>query len=253
MIDNTTEPGQGIFSTIVGIGSLLLGAIGVFTHLQGALDAMWDVEDVPRKGGIRTLIREKFLSLGFVLILGFLLLVSLVISTIISALGNYAEDLAPGMRAILSIFNIVVSLGLITLLFAMLFKFLPHTQVEWQDVWVGAALTALLFTIGRQLLSWYLGTTSTESAYGAAGSLVVVMLWIYYSAQIVLFGAEFTQVYAHTLRTDQTTSAPAPVVASSDVPMPQSGPAPRASFFSGVVFIIGALLSGLLASRFDRR
>jgi membrane protein len=253
MIDNTAEPGQGIFSTIVGVGSLLLGAIGVFTHLQGALDAIWDVEDVPRQRGIRTLIREKVLSLGFVLILGFLLLVSLVISTFISALGNYAEELAPGMRAVLSALNIVVSFGLITLLFAMLFKFLPHTRVEWQDVWIGAALTALLFTIGRQLLSWYLGTTSTESAYGAAGSLVVVMLWIYYSAQIMLFGAEFTQVYARNFRAHRITPVPAAPVPATDLPTTQSAPVPRASFFSGVVFIIGALLSGLLASRLDRR
>jgi membrane protein len=195
LIDNTTEPENGIISTVLSIGALLLGALGVFNHLQNALDRIWDVDQEQRQGGVRGFVKDKLLSFSMILVVGFLLLVSLVISTALSVLDNYLAKLLPGLDILLQFLSIVLSFGVTTLLFMCIYKFLPHTTIQWRDVGVGAAVTSLLFTIGRTVLGLYLGNSATSSTYGAAGALVIILLWVYYSAQIILFGAEFTQVF----------------------------------------------------------
>jgi membrane protein len=196
MIDSINEPEQGVISTVLGVVTLILGAIGAFGNLQTALDIIWDVDRTKRPSGIIAIVRDRFLSFGMLLFVGFLLLVSMVVSTIISAVGAYVIERFAGLEFIFQVIAFIVSFAVITLLFAMIFKFMPHTYVRWRDVWIGAAVTSALFTIGKTLLSFYLARSSPASAYGAAGAFVLILLWIYYSAQIVLFGAEFTQVYA---------------------------------------------------------
>ncbi len=188
--------GSGIISTIFGVILLILGASGVFGELQDALNTIWNVRVSP-KLGFFGMIKKRFLSFTMILGVGFLLLVSLIISTAISAVAKYFGNLLPGAGTFLvQLINIVVSLGIITLLFALIYKYLPDAEIRWRDVWVGAFFTAILFTIGKFLLGLYLGRSSTTSVYGAAGSLVLILLWVYYSGQILFFGAEFTQVYA---------------------------------------------------------
>lgn len=199
LIDNVNRPAEGIVSSILGIVTLLFGALGVFENLQVALDVIWDVDPTKQESGIVALIKNKLLSFGMLLVVGLLLLVSLVISTVIAALDTYVLRLLPASEILLQILSFIVSFGVITILFAMIYKYLPHVRVEWRDVWMGAAVTALLFSIGKTLLGLYLGNTSVASPYGAAGAFVLILLWVYYSAQIVLFGAEFTQVYARRL------------------------------------------------------
>jgi membrane protein len=195
LIQNTSQPGQGILATIIGIFTLILGATGVFGQLQDALNTIWEVE--PKKGGgIMGMVKTRFLSFTMVLGISFLLLVSLVVSAGLSLVNNYFSALLGPLGFLAQVINIVISLGVITLVFAMIFKILPDATVEWKDVWIGALVTAILFTIGKQLLGIYLGSSAPASAFGAAGSLVILLLWVYYSAQILFLGAEFTQVYA---------------------------------------------------------
>jgi membrane protein len=187
--------GSGVIATIVGVVVLLFGASGVFGQLQDALNTIWGVEPKPGRG-LWGLIHDRFLSLTMVMGIAFLLLVSLVISTALKSLGGVVAP-APGFMTVLwDIVNIVVSFGVITLLFALIFKVLPDATIGWRDVWIGAAITALLFTVGKYLLGLYLARSGTASGYGAAGSLVLILLWVYYSSQILLFGAAFTRVYA---------------------------------------------------------
>ena len=185
----------GIIATIIGIVTLLFGALGVFGQLQDALNTIWEVQPKPDRGWLE-MIKERLTPFTMVLGIAFLLLISLVISAALAAIGKFFGGIFPGFALIGQIINFVVSFGVITLLFAMIYKYLPDAKIAWNDVWIGAAATALLFTIGRLLLGLYLGRSSTASAYGAAGSLVIVLLWVYYSAQILFMGAEFTQVYA---------------------------------------------------------
>jgi hypothetical protein len=173
----------------------VLGAAGFFGQLQDALNTVWEVTPKPG-GGILDMIKGRFLSFTMVLGIGFLLLVSLLISTVLANLTNVVGNMLPGADLLAQIINFVVSFLVVTLLFAMIYKVLPDAVIAWSDVWVGAAITALLFNIGKFLLGLYLGSSSIASTYGAAGSLVVLLVWVYYSAQILLFGAEFTQVYA---------------------------------------------------------
>lgn len=196
LIDNTAKPGQGIVSSLLGLGALLLGALGVFNNLQTSLDRIWDVEHVEREGGIKGFVRDKLLSFGMLLVIGFLLLVSLILSAALSFVDGYLVGLLPGWSVLLRLISLVVSLGVTTVLFMFIFKFLPHIEIAWRDVALGAAVTAVLFTIGRTALGLYLGNTAPQSTYGAAGGFVLILLWVYYSAQILLLGAEFTQVYA---------------------------------------------------------
>jgi membrane protein len=184
----------GIMATVIGTATLLLGAGGLFGQLQDALNTIWEVQ--PKKQGFLAMLKNRFLSFTMVLGTGFLLLVSLFISALLASLGTYMENLLPLPPFVLQTLNFLVGFAVITLLFAMIYKVLPDVKIGWHDVWIGAAMTAFLFSIGKLGLGMYLGKSSVASAYGAAGSLVVLLLWIYYAAQILFFGAEFTQVYA---------------------------------------------------------
>jgi len=204
-IKNTNQSGShsGAIASLISLAVLLFGASGVFTELQDSLNLVWGVAPDPKQG-FWQLIHKRVLSFGMILGIAFLLLVSLLVSALLSGINAYMSYLLPGVDELWQLGNNVVSLGVITLLFAMIFKFLPDIEVRWRDVLVGAALTSLLFTIGKFLIGVYLGNSSFNSTYGAAGSVIVVLVWVYYSAQILFFGAEFTQVYArrhgsHTL------------------------------------------------------
>lgn len=195
MLNNVSRPGTGVIATVIGLATLILGASGVFGQLQEALNSIWEVEPQTEQG-ILELIKDRFLSFTMVLGTGFLLLVSFLLSAALSAISAHFSQLLPGSAFLWQLVNWVVSFGLIMLLFGLIFKVLPDAEIEWRDVWVGAGITAFLFVVGEFLIGLYLGRTGVGSAYGAAGSLVLILLWIYYSAQILFFGAEFTQVYA---------------------------------------------------------
>jgi|SRR5690606_22917093 len=191
------EPEQGIAATLFSLGVLAVGATTVFAELQGALDRIWKVPERERPKGIWKLLRARVLSFGLVLSLAFLLLVSLVVSTMLSALGGWLGGLLPGWEVILQVLNVVVSFSILVFLFAMIYKFMPQAEVAWRDVWTGAFVTALMFEIGKLLIGLYVGKSAVASSYAAAGSLVVVLIWVYYAAQVFLLGAEFTWVYAN--------------------------------------------------------
>ncbi|HSJ53475.1 MAG TPA: YihY/virulence factor BrkB family protein [Anaerolineae bacterium] len=185
----------GVVAIVIGIVTVIVAATGAFTQLQEAMNTVWEVAPAPGAGILQTL-RKRVLSFSLILGIAFLLLVSLVISTALAGLGNFLEDMFPGAEWLVQILNAVISFAVITLLFALMYRYLPDAEIAWKDVFIGAALTTLLFTVGKFALGLYLGRSGATSAYGAAGSLVLILLWIYYSAQIFLFGAEFTQVYA---------------------------------------------------------
>jgi len=191
------ESEQGMAAAFISAGVLLVGATTVFAELQRALDRIWKVPPQDKKSGIWNLIRGRLLSLGLVLSLAFLLLVSLLASAFLSALGSWLGGLLPGWEFVLQVLNITVSFGMLTLLFAMIFRFMPQAEVAWKDVWTGAVVTALMFELGKVLIGLYVGKASVASSYAAAGSLVVVLIWVYYAAQVFLLGAEFTWVYAN--------------------------------------------------------
>ena len=195
-LKNASQPGTGSIASLISIGVLLMGASGVFAQLQDALNTVWHVQPKPGRG-IRGFIRKRLLSFCMVLAIGFLLILSLIISTVISTLSKYNTDFLPGSDFLWSNIDFFVSLGLMTFMFALMYKYVPDVKIAWKDVLVGAIITALLFSFGKFLLERYLSQSSAASAYGAAGSLIVFLAWVYYSAQIILFGAEFTQVYAH--------------------------------------------------------
>ena len=194
-IKNAHQPEISSFASLISVGVLLFGASGVFAELQDALNTVWNVKAKPNQGIIYFL-RKRILSFCAVLGIGFLLLFSLIISAILSALSKYIPDLFFGAGLFWQILNQVVSLGLISCSFALMFKLLPDVKIKWRDVWVGAIITAILFTIGKFSLGLYLARSSFSSTYGAAGSLVIILAWVYYSAQIIFLGAEFTQVYS---------------------------------------------------------
>ena len=193
-IQNASGKSAGFLAAAIGIVTLVITASGVFTEMQYTLNIVWRAE--PRGTTLSRLIRARATSLALVGTLGFLLLVSLVVSTLISALSSYINAYLPFGRLVLQTLSFVMSFGLITLLFGAIYKVLPDRRIEWHDVLIGALATALLFTIGKSLISLYIGSSAVASSYGAAGSLIVVLLWIFYSVQIFLLGAEFTKVYA---------------------------------------------------------
>ncbi|MEP7292440.1 MAG: YihY/virulence factor BrkB family protein [Chloroflexota bacterium] len=197
MLVNFHRADSSIIASIIGLITLALGAAGLFGQLQDALNTIWEVAPKPGNG-IVTMLRQRFISFTMVLGIGFLLLVSLVLSAGVSLIGNVISTVIPGQEFLLQLINFVISFGVITVLFALIYKILPDVKIAWRDVWLGAAVTSLLFTIGKLLIGLYLGNSTIGSAYGAAGSFVVLLIWIYYSAQLLLFGAEFTQVYART-------------------------------------------------------
>ncbi len=196
-IDNANQPSSnsGLIASLISIVILLFGASGVFTQLQDSLNDIWNVTPKPNQG-IKFLVQKRVLAFGMILVIGFLLLVSLVLSTAISALTTFMTGWVADLSWLWQIVNLALSLAIITGLFALIYKYLPDARVNWNDVLIGAFITALLFTIGKFLIGLYLGNSSFSSTYGAAGSLIVILAWVYYSAQILFFGAEFTQVYA---------------------------------------------------------
>ncbi len=198
MLAHGHQSGWGTRATIFGIVTLIFGASGVFGQLQDALNTVWKVAPKPGRG-ILGIIQDRFLSLTMVLGTGFLLLVSLVLTAALSAISNSLTGTLPGGTVFWQIVHQVVAFGVIALLFAMIFRLLPDALIAWRDVWIGAVLTAVLFSVGKFLLGWYLGREGVTSGFGAAGSLVVILLWVYYSSLILLFGAEFTRVYAQQL------------------------------------------------------
>jgi membrane protein len=185
---------SGILATMIGVATLLVTASGIFGEMQTALNKIWKAK--PKSGTVSRLIRARAASLGLVAALGFLLMVSLVVSAGLTALGDYLNSILPFGSLILSVLNFIVSLALLSVLFAAIYKLLPDRPIAWRDVVVGAVVTAVLFTAGKSLIGWYLGSSAVASSYGAAGGLILLLLWVYYSAQIFLLGAEFTRVYA---------------------------------------------------------
>ena len=194
-LKNTRTAGSSILATLIGLATLLVGASGVFGELQDALNEIWKVRKKPGLG-IREVLRSRFLSFAFVVGSGFLLLVSLLVSTVLEAMTRSLESWI-GAPGILRIAGMVLSFAVVGTMFAMMFKVLPDALTRWSDVWLGAAVTAILFTIGKWLIGLYLGHSALASSYGAAGSFVVLLLWLYYSSQVVLLGAEITHAYAH--------------------------------------------------------
>lgn len=188
--------GANIIATVIGIVTLLFGASGVFGQLKDALNTIWEVQ--PKPGlGFMAMIKDRFFSFTMVLGTGFLLLVSLVVTAAVSALGTYLSDALPGADILWQIVNFAISIGVVTVMFALLFRFLPDVKITWKDVWVGALVTAILFIAGQLLLAFYISTGNVGESFGAAGALIIVLVWIYYSAQILFLGAEFTQVYTN--------------------------------------------------------
>ncbi len=197
LVKSASNTGDGIVATIIGVVLLIVGGTTVFAELQTDLDRIWKAPAVKQVEGIWGLIRSRLLSLGLVVSIGFLLLVSLVISASLAALGLLWGGFFADFEWLLQIINFLVGLAVVTAMFALMYKILPRVKIAWLDVWVGAAFTAVLFAVGKLLVGLYLGKSGVVSGFGAAGSLAVLLLWVYYSAQIFLFGAEFTWVYAH--------------------------------------------------------
>lgn len=251
MLTNAAKPASGTMAIVIGFATLLFGAAGVFGQLKDALNTIWNV-DAKKKGGFAAMIKGRFLSFAMVLGVGFLLLVSLVIDAAVASMGKFAEARLPGGEAIWQILQLIVSFAVISVLFAMIFRFLPDIRIEWRDVWLGAGFTAFLFVVGKFGLGLWLGKKSVGSAYGAAGSLVVLLLWIYWSANIVFFGAEFTQVYARTHGSRKEDAAPVAsnaIAAHGDVDeVPRKRRSPLALAVGGFAgLLVGVLLGGLTA------
>ncbi len=195
MLASAQEPKQGLVASALGVVALIVGATTVFSEIESDLNRIWKAEPDPRSGWWH-FIRTRLLSFGLILAIGFLLMVSLVVSAAISLWGKYWSSWFGGMEAVLHAANFLVSVAIITVLFAMIYKLMPRVDIRWRDVWIGAFVTSVLFSFGKFLIGLYIGKSGVESSYGAAGALVVLLLWVYYSAQIFFFGAEFTKVYA---------------------------------------------------------
>jgi membrane protein len=201
MLQNTQKPNSGgTIATVFGVITLLLGASGVFGQLQEALNIIWEVKPKPGRNLVKFL-QARFLSSAMVLVIGFLLLVSSVLSSILVAVTHFIKNLWPGFQFLGQSLDFLLSLFVVTLLFASIYKVLPDVKVPWRNLWVGAGVTALLFNLGKYLIGLYLGSAGVGSTYGAAGSIIIVLVWVFYSAQILLLGAEFTQVYSKHLGT----------------------------------------------------
>ena len=194
-IENASKPDTGSIASIISVVVLLFGASGLFAQLQDALNTIWEVQPKPNLG-LWAIIRTRFLSFTMVLGVGFLLLVSLILSAGLAGVVNFFGHLLPGVGFLLQLTNFILSFAVTTILFGLIYKVLPDAKITWSDVWIGAIITSLLFSIGRFLLGLYLGNSSFGSTYGAAGSVVIILAWVNYAAQILFFGAEFTQVYA---------------------------------------------------------
>ncbi len=208
LLDSASKPSRGIVSAILGMVVLLIGATTVFGELQDALDRIWRAPARDRSGGLWGLVRSRLLAFGMILGIAFLLVVSLVLSAAISAFGHWWSIGLEGWEALLQVVNLGAGFALTTGVFAMIYKLLPRVDVRWPDVWLGAATTAALFTVGRFLIGLYIGRSGIASGFGAAGSLAIIFVWVYYAAQIFLLGAEFTWVYAKTFGSMRGLDAP---------------------------------------------
>lgn len=197
LVEGANRPAAGIVGTVVGVITLLIGATTVFAELRNAMDRIWRTRGEPQKkgGGIGELLRARLISLGLVLAIGFLLMVSLVLSAGLAALGKWAAPWLGQLAVLASAIDFALSLAFLSVLFAMIFKWMPRVKLAWSDVWIGAVITALLLTVGKSLIGTYLGRSGVASVFGAASSLVVFLLWVYYSAQVFLLGAEFTRAF----------------------------------------------------------
>ena len=209
VLTSAQQPATGAFASLLGLATLLFGASGVFVALRSALNKLWEVKPQEAASGMWAFIKDRFFSFAMVLAIGFLLLVSLILSAALGAAGNFIGNLGVLPPSVWEIVNFVVSLGVVASLFALIFRFVPDIRLPWADIWRGAALTAILFTIGKTAIGIYLGKAGVGSPYGAAGSLVVLIVWIYYSAQIFFFGAVFTRVYAEITRGEPVSPLPA--------------------------------------------
>ena len=198
LLVSVSKPAEGVASTVIGLALLLIGATSVFGELQDALDRIWRAPERDRTGGLWGLVRARLLSFGMILGMAFLLMVSLVFSAVLAALGKWWSGAFGEWAAMAQFFNLGVGFLMTTGVFAMIYKIMPRVRVTWCNVWLGAIATALLFTGGRYLIGLYIGRSNLASAFGAAGSLIVIFVWVYYSAQIFLLGAEFTWIYART-------------------------------------------------------
>jgi membrane protein len=256
MLAHLSEPKTGVLGTAIGAAGLLLGASGVFAELQSAMDVIWRVPPQAKPKGIWGFVRTRLLTFGMVLGLGFLVVISLLLSTALAALGKWWGGYLGGWDYLAQALDLVVSLLVLTGVFGAIFKFMPSRPVQWRDVWVGAAMTAVLFTVGKFLIGLYLGKSSVASSFGAFGSVVIMVVWVYYSAQIFYLGAEFGWVYAHRFgsRRDPARMAPPPlqkpIPESERVPMQdrrRPKAYPRLSY--PTAFLAGAVLGALRSVR----
>ncbi|MFZ1765706.1 MAG: YihY/virulence factor BrkB family protein [Candidatus Nitrotoga sp.] len=199
LLESVSKPTESVTATIIGVALLLIGATTVFAELQDDLDRIWRAPKKTEDAGVSGLIRTRLLSFGMILGIGFLLIVSLIFSAALAALGKWWEPLFGGFWLLANLVDVTLSFVFITIAFAMIYKLMPRMKIDWRDVWIGAVVTAFLFTIGKFLIGFYIGRSGVASGFGAAGSLVVVLVWIYYSAQIFLMGAEFTRIYSYAL------------------------------------------------------
>ena len=197
LLESVNKPAQGTLATIFGVVLVLIGATSVFGELQDAMDRIWRAPARHQTSGLWGLLRTRLLSFGMILSVGFLLMVSLVMEAMLSALSRWWSRLFTGWETVAQVINTTASFGLTMLAFAMIYKIMPRVKIDWRDVWIGAGVTAFLFTLGKFLIGFYIGRSGIASGFGAASSIVIVLIWVYYSAQIFLVGAEFTWVYAH--------------------------------------------------------
>jgi membrane protein len=256
MLTHANQPKTGGLAAALGVFLLLFGAAGVFGQLRAALDRIWRAGAPDKSSGVWRWLRTNLLSMGMVFAMAFLIAVSLVLSTVVATLGKWWGAYLAGWTMVAHVLDFAISFGMLTVIFALIYKVMPRAKVEWHDVWIGAATTAVLFTIGKFLIGLYLGKSSIGTSFGAFGSLAIFMVWVYYSAQIFLFGAEFTWVYAHELGSrrgeprppsvDEVISAPVapPVVVEKIVPAP--APAPRRTSVYEVGIAAAFLAGGAL-------
>jgi len=231
LIKAASSPEQSAVATVIGVVMLMIGATSVFGELQDALDRIWRAPVKVKTTGLFRLLRTRLLSFGMIFGIAFLLMVSLVVSAGLSALGKWWGPMFGEWETIAQLVDFFVSFALITVLFALIYKFMPRVRIAWHDVWFGAAFTSLLFTIGKLLIGLYIGKSGVASVFGAAGSLAVLLLWVYYSAQIFLLGAEYTRVYAHDRGSKKDAVPPATAEdqpsRSTKEPLPSVKPHPR--------------------------
>lgn len=208
ILTTVSKPSESITAALIGVVILLIGATAVFGELQDALDRIWRAPVADTSNSLWRLLRTRLLSFGMILGIAFLLMVSLVLGAVMAALGKWWGGLFIGWEILAQIVNLLVGFALTTTVFAMIYKLMPRVTVRWEDVWFGAIVTSLLFTVGKLLIGLYIGKSGVASGFGAAGSLVIILVWVYYSAQIFLIGAEFTWVYAHTFGSLREVSKP---------------------------------------------